>query len=347
MSDELREGLLIWGAGAIGGLLGAYLVRAGIPVQLVDTAADHVAAVRERGMKVTTSRETFVTQLPICTPAELEGCWKYAVLTVKAQYTDVAAAALAEHVSADGAVLALQNGMPEGILEGYFPRPRIFVTFVNIASDYLAPGELREALVGPIPIGPVDGAGDAAHLAAFVDFLRPLSPGAFATPNIQSHIWAKHCLNTLLSTSSIAMSPLAEVVARPDLEPVWRGLITEALSVALAAGITPRPIGPLDVMAFAPGAPADAGTAYIQAAATMGGPKTHSGSWRDLAVLKRKPESAHLMRPIVERGAKLGVDCPRIAAVVDIVEAIERGERVQSDDHLLTLLHPMPLARAS
>jgi ketopantoate reductase len=34
------EPILIWGAGAIGGTLGAYWARAGIPVLLVDDATD-------------------------------------------------------------------------------------------------------------------------------------------------------------------------------------------------------------------------------------------------------------------------------------------------------------------
>ena len=36
--------ILIWGAGAIGGTIGAYLIRAGVPVRFVDVDADHVAA---------------------------------------------------------------------------------------------------------------------------------------------------------------------------------------------------------------------------------------------------------------------------------------------------------------
>jgi 2-dehydropantoate 2-reductase len=38
--------VLVWGAGAIGGTLGAYLARAGHDVTLVDVVEDHVAAIR-------------------------------------------------------------------------------------------------------------------------------------------------------------------------------------------------------------------------------------------------------------------------------------------------------------
>ena len=38
--------VLIWGAGAIGGVLGAYWARAGLPVLLVDIVTEHVEACR-------------------------------------------------------------------------------------------------------------------------------------------------------------------------------------------------------------------------------------------------------------------------------------------------------------
>ena len=38
----MSEPILIWGAGAIGGTLGAYWARAGVPVLLVDIVGEHV-----------------------------------------------------------------------------------------------------------------------------------------------------------------------------------------------------------------------------------------------------------------------------------------------------------------
>jgi ketopantoate reductase len=43
------EPILIWGAGAIGGTLGAYCARAGVPVLLVDIVPEHVEACRTIG----------------------------------------------------------------------------------------------------------------------------------------------------------------------------------------------------------------------------------------------------------------------------------------------------------
>ena len=47
------EDLVIWGAGAIGGTIGAALARAGKNPLLVDAAADHIAAMNAKGLKIT------------------------------------------------------------------------------------------------------------------------------------------------------------------------------------------------------------------------------------------------------------------------------------------------------
>ena len=45
--------ILVWGAGAIGGSIGAALARAGHDVLFVDRAADHVAAINRSGLEIT------------------------------------------------------------------------------------------------------------------------------------------------------------------------------------------------------------------------------------------------------------------------------------------------------
>ena len=44
--------ILVWGAGAIGGTVGAHLARAGLDVLFVDRAADHVARINEAGLRI-------------------------------------------------------------------------------------------------------------------------------------------------------------------------------------------------------------------------------------------------------------------------------------------------------
>ena len=44
---------LIWGGGAIGGTLGAYLARAGHDITLVDVVEEHVRAIDRSGLRIT------------------------------------------------------------------------------------------------------------------------------------------------------------------------------------------------------------------------------------------------------------------------------------------------------
>ena len=54
--------ILVWGAGAIGGTVGAYLIRAGEPVVFVDRDPDHVAAINAAGLAITGPIEEFRVQ---------------------------------------------------------------------------------------------------------------------------------------------------------------------------------------------------------------------------------------------------------------------------------------------
>ena len=48
----MAEPILIWGAGAIGGILGAYWARAGVPVLMVDIVPEHVTACATGGCRL-------------------------------------------------------------------------------------------------------------------------------------------------------------------------------------------------------------------------------------------------------------------------------------------------------
>ena len=63
--------IVIWGAGAIGGTLGAALIRAGQSVVFVDNAADHVAAINAGGLRIDGPIFQDTVQAPAFTPETL------------------------------------------------------------------------------------------------------------------------------------------------------------------------------------------------------------------------------------------------------------------------------------
>ena len=62
----MAEPILIWGAGAIGGTIGAYWRRAGLDVLLVDTVAEHVEACRTAGLSIEGPVESFTQVIAGC-----------------------------------------------------------------------------------------------------------------------------------------------------------------------------------------------------------------------------------------------------------------------------------------
>jgi 2-dehydropantoate 2-reductase len=77
--------ITIVGAGAIGGTVGAYLVRDGHDVLFVDTAADHVATINARGLTIRSWAEEFTVPVPAVEPTQLQGPLGLVLLAVKAQ----------------------------------------------------------------------------------------------------------------------------------------------------------------------------------------------------------------------------------------------------------------------
>src|SRR5512142_349266 len=103
--------LVIWGAGAIGGTLGACLAQAGHEVLLVDQAREHVDAINARGLRITGPLAEFTVRVPAQRPDEVAGQYDNMILATKAQHTPAATQALAPHLSPAGCVVSAQNGL--------------------------------------------------------------------------------------------------------------------------------------------------------------------------------------------------------------------------------------------
>ena len=86
--------ILIWGAGAIGGTLGAYLIRAGHDILFVDVVEEHVAKINQSGLQITGPVDEFTVGAAALLPHQLEGKYPIILLCTKAQHTEAAAETL-------------------------------------------------------------------------------------------------------------------------------------------------------------------------------------------------------------------------------------------------------------
>jgi 2-dehydropantoate 2-reductase len=320
--------ILIWGAGAIGGTLGAYLARAGHPVALVDVVAEHVAAINERGLAIEGPIAELTQRMPAFTPDRLEGRYRRALLCVKAHHTADAAAAMRPFLAEDGYVVSAQNGLNERVIAGILGRERTIGAFVNFGADYLGPGRVVYGGRGAVVVGELDGQ-LTPRLGALHRTLRDFEPGAITTDNIWGYLWGKLAYGALLFATALTNDSIADALALPQYFALYRALGAEILRVAAAEGVRPEGFNGFHPVAFDAGADPAATQRSIDemVAHNRKSAKSHSGIWRDLAVRKRKTEVDAQIAVIAEIAATHGLRAPLTDGLVRLVHEVEDGNR--------------------
>ena len=334
---------LVWGAGAIGGTLGAYLARAGHDVTLVDNAAEHVEAINRDGLAITGPIAEFTAPMTAYTPATLRGTWGTIVLGTKAQHTAAAARTLAPHLEDDGCVISAQNGLNELEIASAVGERRTVGAFVNFGADYLEPGKILYGGRGAVMIGEAFAPGITARVLAIRDAWRDFDERATATDNLWGYLWGKEAYGAMLFATALTNDSIADGLARPEYRAVYIALAREILAVAIARGVRPEAFDGFDPNAYLPDAPPGAADRSIDGlvAHNRKSAKTHSGIWRDLAVRKRPTEVDAQLGIVASLGEEAGVPVPLTRALVGLIHDVERGTRPQSLDTIEALAAAM------
>ena len=335
--------ILVWGAGAIGGTVGAHLARAGHDLLFVDRAADHVAAMAAQGLSITGPVTEFKVSVRAALPEQVQGRFETVLLCVKAQDTDGAARALAPHLAEDGCVVSLQNGLNERVIAEVVGAQRTVGAFVNFGADYISPGVILFGGRGAVVVGEIDGriTPRAERLHAL---LSEFEERAVLTRNIWGYLWAKLAYGAMLFATALTNASIADCLASPRHRALFVALPREVLRVAAAARIAPEPFDGFDPGAFVPGAAEAQAIRSLDALVAFNrrSAKSHSGIWRDLAVRKRRTEAEHQLGPIVAVAREHGIPAPITARTIALIREIEDGKRAQDWSNLDLLMETVP-----
>jgi 2-dehydropantoate 2-reductase len=318
--------VLVWGAGAIGGSIGAALARAGHEILLVDRAEDHVAAINRAGLAITGPIESYTVSARAATPESVEGAFETVLLAVKGQDTEAATRALAPHLAPDGCVISAQNGLNERTIAGIVGAERTIGCFVNFGADYHGPGVVMYGGRGAVVVGELDGR-HTPRIERAHELLRAFEPDAVLSSNIWGYLWSKLIYGALLFATALTDESIADVLAARDYRPTLAALGREIAAVAAAEQVWLEAFNGFDPAAFTAGA---ARAAIERSFADMvafnrRSAKTHSGIWRDLAVRKRRTEVDAQVAPIVALGERHGVATPLCARLVELIHDLEQG----------------------
>ncbi|SEB73238.1 2-dehydropantoate 2-reductase N-terminal domain-containing protein [Paenibacillus sp. GP183] len=333
--------IAIIGSGAIGGVLGAYLTRAGEQVVFCDIVKEHVDYINGTGLTIE-GEEAFTVQGEAYTPEHLLQRGKpldMVFLCVKGQHTETAMRQIMPLLTEQSAVVSFQNGLCENIISELIGKERTIGCFVNFSADYLEPGRILYGGVSSLFLGELDG----TISERILDLQRRLAcwGPVNVTDNIWGYLWGKLSYIALLYATALADEAMADVVRNRDLREVLMELCSEVLEVAEKENVCPMgfddwepalvyPRGQRNSMAL------DAQLEKLSERMATN-KKTKSGIWRDLAVRKRKTELEFQLKPILDIGLKYGLTLPLVSHVTRFIRELENGERVMDWKNLYDL----------
>lgn len=335
----MAEPILIWGAGAIGGVLGAYWQRAGVPVLMVDIVAEHAEACSTNGLTIEGPVEEFTQVVPCVTPDQLSGAYARVILAVKAQATAQAMEQLLPYLAPDGFVLSAQNGLNERVIAELAGAKRTMGAFVNYGADWIGPGRILFGNRGAVVVGEIDGA-TRQRTRAMHSLLQIFEPQAVLTDDIWAYLWGKLGYGAMLFATALTPDSMTANFADPARGPALVGLAREVMRTAVAEGVDPKPFNGFEPTAFLPGATDEAALQSLADLTDFNSKtaKTHTGIYRDLAVRKRKTEVDPQVGAVAQIAASHGIETPLLSRLVDLIHDIEEGRREMAQEtfHELT-----------
>lgn len=295
---------VVVGAGAIGGLIAARLVRRGSSVIACDADRDHVEAMNRHGLRIEGPVDTFEVPMEAVLPENLpEAITGPVILAVKAQHTSAAMDLLAGKIHhQEGFVVSLQNGLTVDAISAYVGASRVVPGMINVSADYLAPGRIFLGGQGTFVAGETNG-----QFSDRLELLVKDIDGLERTTNICGYRWSKLAYSAILAATAVSGVPIADALAMPRYRGVWRSLLDGVLTGATASLEAFDGFDPYDFE----------GSLSNMVSFNRKSAKKHSGIYRDL-VVRRRP---------TEVSAQLGrVDSPAVKELLHTISKIERGE---------------------
>jgi len=318
--------ICIYGAGAIGGYLGARLADAGADVTLI-ARGPHLAAMKSVGLRLRTGSEEIVTR-PRCTdnPAEV-GPQDYVIITLKAHSVPGVVGDMQPLLGSDTSVVTAVNGVP-------------WWYFHNLAGDYtnarlsaVDPGDVQWNGIGPeraigcivYPACEITEPGVITHIEGnkftlgepsgektdrILSLSKTMIEAGFKAPvrpRIRDELWVKLWGNLCFNPISALTHATLDVVATDETSrAIARTMMLEAQAIGEKLGVN----FPVDV------------DKRINGAAAIGPHKT--SMLQDLE-LGRPMEIDALVTAVQEMGRMVGLKTPTIDTVLGLVQ--QRGRQ--------------------
>ncbi len=249
--------IVIAGAGAIGGYIGARLAHAGADVVLF-ARGPHLRAMQQHGVRVVSPDGDFLARPQVSDNLATIGVADVVFLGVKAHSLTSMAPALSPLFGPETVVVSTQNGIPwwyfqdhggefaglrlervdpGGVIASSIEYRRIIGSLAYFATDIVEPGVIHHTEGNRISFGEPNG----ERSERVKQVTAALSAAGFRCPittRIRHEIWVKLLGNVAFNPVSVLTGGTLEQLTRhPEVSRLARAVMVEAEAVALKLGI--------------------------------------------------------------------------------------------------------------
>ncbi|MFM7330624.1 MAG: ketopantoate reductase family protein [Brachymonas sp.] len=307
--------IAILGAGSLGSALGGVLAEQGHEVWLITRNADHVTAIRERGLILRTDGADRTVRLQASTNASEAGVVDGVIILVKSAQTLEATLAAKSSVGDASWVMSLQNGLGhEEVLAQVFGKERVLAGKTYCGGQMIASGHVICGVQGKdTHIGELAWNRDGAISERLRGIAQAFNDAGITTQmsdNIEGAMWDKLFINVATGAlSGITRLPYGLLYQVPELAQTATLAVREAMSVAAAKGVRFGLAQPID--------------AWHKAGAGL--PYEFKASILQTLERGMRTEIDYINGAVVRYGAQLGIAMPVNSSLVACIKGIEKG----------------------
>ena len=239
----------IYGAGSLGTILGAFISKAGIEIELINRNKAHVQALQEHGAQVT-GTVNFTQKVTAYTPDQMNGKYDIVFLMTKQQHNGEVVSMLKDYLAEDGVLVTFQNGLPEMQIAGILGEEHVLGCTVAWGATMQSPG-ICELTSEPDALSFSLGAISSNRSKHFdkVKELLELMGTVDVEENFIGTRWSKLLINASFSGMSAVLGcTFGEAAGPRDSRKIVQALIKECIDVCQTGGITIEPVQGKDIV---------------------------------------------------------------------------------------------------
>lgn len=329
--------IAVYGAGALGTILGAYLTKnaSNAEIHLFNPNIKHVQALNDKGAIITGQIE-FTQKVQAFLPDQMEGEYDYIFLLTKQLENARTIEFLKPHLKNDGALCTMQNGLPEPPIADVLGKDRTLGCTIGWGATLGEPGESRltsspDALVFGLGAPYEEG---KKHIQTVKAILENMG-----TVNIEENFigarWSKLLINATFSgMGTVIGGTFGDVIDNRKARSLAQQVMKECIEVTKAANIKIAPVMGNDIAKlFDYDNYMKKLFSYMLIPVAM---KRHRGIIPGMLVDIRKGKPCEvdaIVGSICREGDRVNVDTPVCDIMYKLIKGFENGEGEPSIDN--------------